>query len=127
MERTMKKLFAALALATPLLANAYTWTDTYDAGPSGLSPALVTTSSPVSWQHNIADNGFNVGADQVSGYSLELWLSDDLNDLTWKKIGFFWLPTLEDEVGSVNQGGSTKVFEVDFTDLFGQDVAGTIS
>ena len=77
----MKSLIAGLLLATPMLANAYTWTDIYDAGPSGaLAPQYLNVSQTTSWTHNISDpdsGSFNPGSDLISDFSITLFLSDD--------------------------------------------------
>jgi hypothetical protein len=77
----MKSLIAGLLLTAPVLANAYTWTDTYDAGPNGLLfPQLIQSGQTVSWLHDITDaasNSFQPGSDLLTDFSITLLVSDD--------------------------------------------------
>ena len=64
----MKSLIAGLLLATPMLANAYTWDQTIDFNPD---PKL-TWLSTYTFTHDLKTDGFNPGVDNVTGYNLTL-------------------------------------------------------
>jgi hypothetical protein len=71
----MKSLFAALLIAVPAFANAYTWDQTLAFTPA----QQITLTSPFSFTHDLTvpDIGFNVGSDSISSYKLTLSLHND--------------------------------------------------
>jgi hypothetical protein len=77
-----------LLASTAAQAEPTTWNDFYDFTPD----KLVTEFKPVTYVHDITDNGFNPGVDTVSSYSLAINLYDD-----WDKaieIAYVDLPGL---------------------------------
>ncbi|MDB6059989.1 MAG: motif protein [Verrucomicrobiaceae bacterium] len=68
----MKSLIAGLLLSVPVLAQAYTWTDT---DPS--TPILVNTTTPYQYTFSLLDQGFTVGTDIISNYNVSIHLFDN--------------------------------------------------
>jgi hypothetical protein len=73
----MKALIAGLLLAAPVVANAYTWTDS---DPS--TPVVVNEQTSYQYTFNLLDQGFVVGTDSISSYSVKMHLFDD-NHANW--------------------------------------------
>jgi hypothetical protein len=98
----MKSLVAALLLATPLFANAYTeWNDVIDFNPD---PKLEMLQSH-SFTHDISDNGFNVGSDTVEGYTFTIGIRDD-KDKFYEVMETVYI----DQPGSIFSDNITTLF-----------------
>lgn len=66
----MRPLILGILLTAPLMANAYTWTQTIDFNPD----PVLTTGTTYTFTHDLKTAGFNPGADSVSDYNLTLSL-----------------------------------------------------
>lgn len=75
MKIAKQLLAAAVLLGSAVVAQATpaTWVDYIDFNPD----VYVSQWTSYSYQHNITDNGFNVGTDSVFSYSLNVNLFDD--------------------------------------------------
>jgi hypothetical protein len=106
----MKSFLAALLIAVPALANAYTWDQTIDFNPA----PQVTLFSPFSFSHDLTDVGFNYNLDNITGYKLTLSMHNDrgmIDYVTIDQPGLFNDTTtllLNWTVASVNTGTSVE-------------------
>jgi hypothetical protein len=69
----MKGFLAAVLLSAPMLANAYTWSESIDFNPN---PVFDGVYSSFSYEHDLSDNGFNATTDSIDDYSIKLYLID---------------------------------------------------
>ena len=106
----MKSLLAALLIAVPALANAYTWDQTIDFNPA----PQVSLLAPFSFSHDLTDVGFNYDLDTISSYKLTLSMHNDkgmVDYVTIDQPGLFNDTTtllLNWTVATVNTGTSVE-------------------
>lgn len=106
----MKSFLAALLIAVPALANAYTWDQTIDFNPA----PKITLTSPFSFSHDLTTEGFNYDLDNISSYKLTLSMHNDngmIDYVTIDQPGLFNDTTtllLNWTVASVNTGTSVE-------------------
>lgn len=92
----MKSLAAALLLATPILANAYTIApDVIDFNPN----PLVTTGHSFSYSHNLTDNAGYNPLDNITNFQLTLKFADASSD-------WFDLALIDIDYAPTNVAGS---------------------
>lgn len=83
----MKSLIAGLLLTAPVLAHAYTWTDT-DTTVSAATPyQVVAEGQSYHYTFSLLDLGFVVGTDSVSSYNVNLHLFDNSHS-NWLDLNF---------------------------------------
>lgn len=75
----MKLLLAALIIAMPILAHAYSWDQTIDFNPA----PQISAASSFSFTHDLTapEVGFNVGSDTITDYKLTINLHNDQGQL----------------------------------------------
>jgi hypothetical protein len=106
----MKSFLAALLIAVPALANAYTWDQTIDFNPA----PQITLLSPFSFSHDLTTDGFNYNTDYISSYKMTLSLHNDkgmIDYVTIDQPGLFSDTTtllLNWSVATVNTGTSVE-------------------
>jgi hypothetical protein len=106
----MKSFLAALLIAVPALANAYTWDETINFTPA----PQVTLFTPFSFAHDLTTDGFNYNTDYVTSYKLTLSMHNDrgmIDFVTIDQPGLFGDTTnllLNWTVASVNTGTSVE-------------------
>lgn len=83
----MKSLIAGLLLTAPILANAYTWTDTDTALTTTTPYQVVAGGQSYHYTFSLLDLGFVVGTDSVNSYNVNMHLFDDSHS-NWLDLNF---------------------------------------
>lgn len=112
MKKITQWITVSLLLAFASASQAYVFEDMIDDwGPGNVDAAFIDTNHPLSYQHNILDDGFTVG-DQIMDVTLELDFTNDLGDLVWF-FGWRTCRVCEEHVTALYDGSNWVVGEVD--------------
>lgn len=116
MKRLLAILFCvSMVIGTVGVAGAvpYSWVDTHNPSPD----KFIGWWDSYSYSHNIIDNGFNVGQDEVTAYSLKVRLYDDGGKWDFAEIAYIDQPGL--------LSGGLYDFSKTF-DTFGWSISGVV-